>query len=82
MTSVTMHDAKTNLSKYVALIESGAEDCIVIARGKSATPVAMLVAYQPRTTAKRLGVAEGAFDVPESIDQHNDEIAALFEGLE
>jgi len=25
----------------------------------------------------RIGIAKGAFDVPDNIDQHNDELAAL-----
>ena len=38
MSTVTIHDAKTNLSKLIARVEAGEE--IVIARGK--TPVARL----------------------------------------
>ena len=29
---------------------------------------------------RRLGVAKGRFTVPDSIDEHNAELAALFEG--
>jgi hypothetical protein len=29
---------------------------------------------------QRLGIAKGAFKVPEDIDQHNTEVAALFQG--
>lgn len=78
MSPITMHDAKTNLSRYVALVESGAEERVVIARGD--TPAAMLVPFEPLDTTGRLDVAQGKFDVPDDIDAHNDEIAALFEG--
>jgi prevent-host-death family protein len=40
---VTIHDAKTNLSKLIAEVERGGE--VVIARG--ATPVARLTPMQP-----------------------------------
>lgn len=76
MSPVTMHDAKTNLSRYVALVESGTEERIVIARGD--VPAAMLVPFEPYDTSRRLDVARGKFDVPEDIDGHDDEIAALF----
>ena len=46
MAVVTIHDAKTNLSKLIARVEAGEE--IVIARGKK--PVAKVV---PLTEAKR-----------------------------
>ena len=78
MSPVTMHDAKTNLSRYVALVESGEEECVIIARGD--TPAAMLVPFTPLDTSKRLGVAAGKFKVPADIDMHNDEIAELFDG--
>jgi len=29
---------------------------------------------------KRIGVAKGLFEVPDSIDAHNDEVARLFLG--
>lgn len=80
MTPVTMHEAKTNLSKLVALVESGAESRIIISRGS--TPAAMLVPYAEIDTSKRLGIAEGLIVVPDDIDEHNDEISHLFEGVD
>lgn len=79
MSPVTMHDAKTNLSRYVSLIENGEEERIVIARGDK--PAAMLVPFSDFDTTKRLGVAQGKFKVPDDIDKHNGEIAELFEGV-
>ena len=78
MAPVAIHDAKTNLSKYIALIENGEEERIVIARGKDGPPTVMLVAYREPDTTRRLGIAEGDFPVPDDIDAHNAEIAALF----
>ena len=77
MTSVTMHEAKTNLSKLVALVENGEEESIVISRGN--TPAAILVPYEEPDTSKRLGIAEELFDVPDNIDECNHEIEELFE---
>jgi prevent-host-death family protein len=51
MSTVTIHAAKTNLSKLIARVEAGEE--IVIARGK--TPVARLTPIRPRSTARRFG---------------------------
>lgn len=47
METITTHEAKTHLSRYLAEVEKGRE--FVIARGK--TPVAMLV---PMTKARHL----------------------------
>lgn len=78
MSPVTMHDAKTNLSRYVTLVENGTEERIVIARGNE--PAAMLVPFEALDTSKRLGIAKGKFSVPANIDKHNKEIASLFYG--
>jgi prevent-host-death family protein len=53
MTQMTIHKAKSNLSKLVARVEAGEE--VVVFRGHE--PVAMLVAYRKRT-ARRPKVGE------------------------
>ena len=79
MFSVKMLDAKTNLSRYVALIESGEEERVVIARGNK--PVAMLVPFEEDLDVnERLGAAEGLYDIPDSFDDLDEEIEALFYG--
>ena len=78
MLVVNMLEAKSNLSRLVEAVESGAETEIVIAR--NGRPAARLVALRPSRTGKRLGVAEGKFIVPDDIDQDNALIAALFNG--
>jgi antitoxin (DNA-binding transcriptional repressor) of toxin-antitoxin stability system len=58
MRTVTMHAAKTTLSKLVAAVEAGEE--IVIMRGRA--PVARLVAFEePRV--RTFGALEGAVSV-------------------
>ena len=76
MRSVNIFEAKTNLSKLLESIESGREHEVVIAR--NGKPVARLVSLNPLPVDKRIGVAKGKFQVPESIDADNDAIHNLF----
>jgi prevent-host-death family protein len=64
MTSVGVHEAKTNLSELLRRVEAG-ED-VVICRGHA--PVARLVAIHPRAV-QRLGLDEGRFVVPDDFDE-------------
>jgi prevent-host-death family protein len=56
---VTIHAAKTNLSKLLARVEAGEE--IVIARGK--TPIARLTPIRPPSSARRFGAMKGIVSV-------------------
>ena len=78
MRSVNIFEAKTNLSRLVEAIATGAEGEIVIAR--NGRPVAHLVPVAAAPAGRRLGVARGAFVVPDSIDAANEEIDRLFHG--
>ena len=55
MATVTIHKAKTQLSKLVEQVERGEE--VIIARGK--TPVARLVPYEVRTRRRQPGSMKG-----------------------
>lgn len=68
MTSVSMFDAKTNLSRYVSTVEAGIEPFIVIVR--NGTPVAKLVPYEDRTH-RRIGIAKGVLPMMGSLDDFN-----------
>jgi prevent-host-death family protein len=59
MTTVTIHDAKTNLSKFIARVEAGEE--IVIARGKM--PVARRTPVRPPPATCRFGALKGIVSV-------------------
>ena len=75
MSIVNMHEAKTKLSRLVAAVRSGAEREVVIAiNGK---PAARLVPIDAKP-ALRWGLLKGQLVVPDSIDQQNAEVAALF----
>lgn len=78
MQTVNMLQAKSSLSRLVDTIEQGIEQEIVIAR--NGRPAAKLVAIEITPAKKRIGVAKGLFEVPDSIDEHNDEVAQLFIG--
>ncbi len=79
MHTVNMLEAKTNLSKLVEAVESGAESEIVIAR--NGKPAARLVPVQPpQDVSKRIGIAKGLFEVPDDFDADNELIRKMFEG--
>ncbi|QGZ63841.1 type II toxin-antitoxin system Phd/YefM family antitoxin [Paraburkholderia acidisoli] len=79
MKTVNMLEAKSALSRLVEDVELGREPQIIIARG--GRPVARLVPLEEvAPVERRIGVAKGAFEVPDDIDTYNDEVAALFNG--
>lgn len=59
MEIVTVHAAKTGLSKLLARVEAGEE--IVLARGQ--TPIAKLVPFQPRAQKRQFGALRGVIKV-------------------
>ena len=76
--AINMFEAKSQLSKLVELVESGAEAEIVIAR--NGKPAAKLVPMAYRLAGTRIGVAEGQFLVPDDLDGENEAIAAMIGG--
>ncbi|MCX9158078.1 type II toxin-antitoxin system Phd/YefM family antitoxin [Niveibacterium sp. 24ML] len=78
MSTVNMLQAKSTLSRLVESLESGREREIVIAR--NGRPAARLLPIDVPAAGARIGVAKGLFEVPDDIDAHNDEVAALFLG--
>lgn len=80
MQTVNMLQAKSSLLRLVESLEQGEEREIIITR--NGRPVARLVPMDTVPAGKRLGVAKGVFEVPDTIDAHNDEVAQLFMGGE
>lgn len=78
MHTVNMLQAKSNLSRLVEAIEQGDEREIIIAR--NGRPAAKLVPIETSMQGQRIGIAKGAFDVPDTIDSSNNDIAKLFFG--
>ena len=81
MTTVNMLKAKSTLSRLVELVESGAEEEIIIARaGKPAARlVPLAAAARPK---RRLGLLKGQFATysQEEFDSVNAEVAKMFFG--
>ncbi len=78
MQLVNMLQAKSSLSRLVESIEQGEEREIIIAR--NGRPAARLVPVLTSSAETRIGVAKGAFTVPDDIDADNDAVARLFFG--
>jgi antitoxin (DNA-binding transcriptional repressor) of toxin-antitoxin stability system len=74
---VNMHDAKTNLSRLVAAVESGEADEIEIARAGHV--VARIVPPHPRS-ARRPGYWAGRVHIHDDFDDLPDDVAAAFRG--
>ena len=69
MSTVTIHAAKTNLSKLLARVEAGEE--IVIARGK--TPIARLTPIHAAPAKRQFGAFKGVVSVgPEFFEPLTD----------
>lgn len=77
MQTVSLSDARTHLSRLIDQIASGAESEIVISR--NGKPVARIVPIETDASG-RIGLAKGGFEVPDDIDAHNAEVAAMFHG--
>lgn len=77
---VNMFEAKSQLSRLVEAVESGAMAEIVIAR--NGKPAARLVPIAAPRHGMRLGFLAGRFPVPslEALDRDNDAVAAAFAG--
>lgn len=76
MQPINLLQAKSSFSRLVEAIELGREREIFIAR--NGRPVAKLVPVDAVSACQRIGVAKGKFEVPDSIDAHNKEVARLF----
>jgi prevent-host-death family protein len=77
MTTVTIHKAKTQLSKLIEQVERGEE--VVIARGKE--PVARLVPYSREQPKRGFGSLKGKVWLDESFwEPLPDEELKLWEG--
>ena len=78
MMQVSVREAKMDLSKLMRLIESNREDEIQIAR--NGRPVVKMTLVNTTPASKRIGVAEGKFEVPDDLDAGSEDIAASLTG--
>ncbi len=78
MTQVNMLEAKSDLSKLVKLLESKQEEVVYLARNGSAVVQMTLIPEKP--VNKRIGVAEGKFNVSDDFDKWDKEVEDMFGG--
>jgi prevent-host-death family protein len=78
MTTVNIFEAKTNLSRLIEAVETGAESEIIIAR--NGRPVARLAPLEPKKRGVRLGLAAGLFEAPEEDPELDRVIEEMFYG--
>lgn len=78
MTQVNMLEAKSDLSRLVKLLESKQEEVIYLAR--NGTAVAQMTLIPKKPANKRIGVAEGKFEIPDEFDKWDKEVEEMFEG--
>lgn len=79
MQTVNIHEAKTNLSRLIALAGQG-QPFVIAKAGK---PLVMVTAIQPAMSEppRRLGFMRGALQVPDDFDRMgSNDIASLFAG--
>ena len=79
MQTVNIHEAKTQLSRLIALAGQG-EPFIIAKAGKPLVKVTAISAANG-TQRRRLGFMKGSMTIPEDFDQMgSDHMAALFAG--
>ena len=77
MCKVNIYEAKTNLSKYLEMLENKVEEEIIITRYDK--KVAVLKLYQEDNKKKRLGAALGTLEKKEFVlKDPNDKLDELF----
>ena len=68
MKSVSMFEAKANLSRYVSSVEKQEEPFIIIMR--NGKPVARIVPYKEESH-QRIGIAKGILPEMQSLEEFN-----------
>lgn len=77
MVAVNLSKAKSQLSRLITAIETKQQDQFIIL--KDGKPVAKLVGLATSSdTSARIGIAKNAFVMPDTMDDKNEEVMALF----
>lgn len=69
-----VHEAKTNFSRILQLVETGEE--VIISR--AGHPVAKVVPLRPQINRTDYGALRGQIHIPEDFDEMPDDIADAF----
>lgn len=76
MQTVNIHEAKTQLSRFIDQVTLG--ESIIIAR--AGRPVARLVPLEAVKKTRQLGLGKAIYALPANFDSlHADEVQAMFE---
>jgi prevent-host-death family protein len=78
MKVINIHEAKTQLSKYLQDVAEGREVII----GKYGQPIARLVPYAASQPKYQLGILKGQLKVSDDFDTSDEQVTGLFEGRE
>jgi prevent-host-death family protein len=76
MKVINIHEAKTQLSRYLQEVAEGKE--VVI--GKYGQPIARLVPYVSAKPTYHFGLLKGQLETPADFDAPDERVPALFEG--
>lgn len=78
MPTVNMHEAKTNFSRLIAAIRSGAEEEIIVAQ--NGVPAARIVPIAKPKKPRKFGFAKGRFEFDyEALQALDAEVQAMFD---
>lgn len=78
MPTVNMHEAKTNFSRLIAAIRSGAETEIIVAQ--NGVPAARIVPIAEPKKPRKLGMAKGKFSFDyEAFQSLDADVLEMFE---
>ncbi len=74
MQFVNIHDAKTNLSKYLEILQTTHEGIVICKNGK---PIGQLTEYKPQSK-RVLGLLKGKISVSKDFDKLPSELEEFF----
>ncbi len=75
MQFINIHDAKTNLSKYLSQLQASSETIVICKNGE---PIAQLTAYQ-KPNKRILGLWKGKVKISSDFDELPDKFRSYFE---
>jgi antitoxin (DNA-binding transcriptional repressor) of toxin-antitoxin stability system len=74
MRSIEISEAQARLLELIDELERGEQKFLLLRNGQ---PIAMLMSIKAEM-GKRIGVANGQFELPDDIDTSNDDVRNLF----
>ena len=78
METASIYEAKTQLSKYITMIENKKEESVIIT--KNGVPVAELIPFRNRKE-RRIGIAKGLWRDVSEEEFNNFDMLAIMQGV-